>query len=279
MSGEPMNLFNLSDETEKCRERLDAILSRYSRVAIAFSGGVDSTLLLETVYRMKNLEILAVIIKTPLNPHKETEAAVDFIRRRNINFILKETDILSEDKISSNPPDRCYHCKRFIFTLIRKTAEDKDYYDILDGTHSEDLNDYRPGLQALNELNIISPLKDAGFRKTNIRELAKYYGLNNWSLEASPCLATRIPFGTAISKENLRKVESGEIFLTGNGLTGVRLRIHGNIARIEIPADKFHLLCDKTLRGHITDYIKSLGFDFVVLDLEGYRTGSMNIYR
>ncbi len=272
-----MNLFQLSDETEKCSERLKAILPDCSRVAVAFSGGVDSTLLLEAAYRKKNPEILAVIVKTQLNPQSETDTAIEYLRLRNISYILIETDILSQKKISSNSHDRCYHCKKFIFTLIRKAADGKGFTVILDGTHSEDLDDYRPGLQALAELGILSPLKEAGFRKTNIRELARYYGLNNWSLDASPCLATRIPFGTAIKEEDLRKIEKGESFIRGKGFPVVRLRTHGNVARIEIPADTFNMLADITLRRQITDYIKSLGFDYAAIDLEGYRTGSMNL--
>jgi uncharacterized protein len=279
MAGVKMNLFKLSDETEKCRERLEAILSHCSRVAIAFSGGVDSTLLLEAAYRNKNPEILAVIVKSQLNPQSETDAAVEFLSLRNISYILIETDILAQKKISSNPHDRCYHCKKYIFTLIRKAAEEKGFTLILDGTHSEDLDDYRPGLKALAELKILSPLKEAGFKKANIRELARYYDLKNWSLDASPCLATRIPFGTAIKKEDLIKIEKGESFIRENGFPVVRLRIHCNVARIEIPADKFNMLTDAALRRQITDYIKSLGFDFAAIDLEGYRTGSMNLRR
>jgi len=277
MSGIPVNIIELSDETEKCRELLEAILSNYSKVAIAFSGGIDSTLLLEAAYRRTNPDVLAVIVKTALNPQKETNAAVEFLRRKKIKYTLVETDILSEKNIVSNSQDRCYHCKKYIFTLIKKAAEEKGYSVILDGTHSEDIHDYRPGMKALTELKIISPLKEAGFRKKNIRELARYYGLDNWSLEASPCLATRIPYGTEIREEIIRKIEAGETFLTKKGFPIVRLRIHGNVARIEIPADKFNMLGDVELRRQITDYIKSLGFDFVAIDLEEYRTGSMNL--
>lgn len=272
-----MNLFTLSDETEKCMESLNSILSVYSKAAIAFSGGIDSTLLLEAAYRMKSLEIFAVTVKSPLTPRKETDAAMEFLKLRNINFILIEADILSEKKISSNLPDRCYHCKKYIFTAIIKTAEERGFPVILDGTHSEDLEDYRPGLKALSELGIISPLKEAGFRKENIRELARYHDLSNWNIEASPCLATRIPSGTEIIETDLRRIEKGEAFLKETGFTSVRLRIHGNIARIEIPASQFDALTNSVLRKRITDYIKSLGFDYVALDLDGYRTGSMNL--
>jgi len=272
-----MNLFNLSAETEKCRERLESILSRYARVAVAFSGGVDSTLLLEAVSRYKTIEFIAVIVKTQLNPRSETEAAVEFLKAGNFNYILIESDILSEKKVSLNPHDRCYHCKKLIFNKIIKAAESKGFHIILDGTHSEDLHDYRPGLLALSELGIISPLKEAGFRKENIRELAKYFGLSNWSVEASPCIATRIPFGTEITEYDLRRIEKGEACLKENGFTFTRLRIHGNIVRIEIHPDQFIKFSDITLRKQITEYIRSLGFDFITLDLEGYRTGSMNL--
>lgn len=274
-----MSFFKLSDETEKCSENLDSILSEYSSAVIAFSGGVDSTLLLETAYRKKNLKIMAVTVKTDLNTREETATAVEFLTLRNIKHILLEPDIFTEKKIISNPPDRCYHCKKFIFTAIRNTAAGNGFTVILDGSHSEDLDDYRPGLKALAELGITSPLKEAGFRKDNVRELAAFYGLNNWNSEASPCLATRIPFGNEINKPDLIRIEAGESFLRKNGFNPVRLRIHGNTARIEIHPDKFSRISDTSLRSAITDYIKSLGFNYVTLDIEGYRTGSMNIHK
>jgi uncharacterized protein len=272
-----MNLFTLSNETEKCKDNLDAILSLYSRAAVAFSGGVDSTLLLEAVSRIKNLEFIAVIVRSQLNPQSETDSAVAFLKRRNINYILIETDILSEKQVYLNHTDRCYYCKKFIFSAIREAAEDKGFEVILDGSHSEDLDDYRPGLRALKELGIKSPLKEARFRKTNIRELANYYGLPNWNLEASPCLATRIPYGTPLNKNDLRRIEEGEIILKNCGFPLSRLRIHGNIARIEVPEEKISRLTEPDLRKKIIVSLKSLGFDYVTLDLAGYTTGSMNI--
>lgn len=274
-----MNIFTLSEETEKCRERLENILSGYESAAVAFSGGIDSTLLLEAALRNEYSRAVAVIVRSALNPQNEIISAVEFLEKRNIDYMLIEADILSEESIASNPPDRCYHCKKFIFTRIMEAANQKGISVVLDGTHSEDLGDYRPGLKALSELRITSPLKEAGFKKGNIRELARYYGLSNWNSEASPCLATRIPCGTAILESDLRRVEKGEAFLKGLGLSPVRLRLHGNVARIETAADKIGEFSDRILCEKITGYIKSLGFDFAVLDLEGYRTGSMNLNR
>lgn len=279
MTGKQMNLIKLSDETDKCRERLEAGLSDYSRVAIAFSGGIDSTLLLEAAFRNKSIVTLAVLVKTTLNPQSEIESAIEFLKYRNIDYSIIEKDILSEMNISTNPPDRCYHCKKYIFTGIIKAAKEKDFTVLLDGTHTEDFDDYRPGLKALNELGIISPLKDSGFNKSNIRELARYYSLDNWNIEASPCLATRIPFGTEIREQDLRRIEKGESFLKEIGFTHVRLRLHETVARLEIPVEQIIRFNDKALRIRITEYIKSLGFDFITLDLEGYRTGSMNLKR
>lgn len=272
-----MNLYTLSEETKKCRERLEDILSGYSRAAIAFSGGIDSTLLLEAARRNKNSETLAIIAKSVLTPESEIISAVDFLESRDINYISVEVDILHEHDIVSNPPDRCYHCKKFIFSKIRGAAALRGITAVFDGTHSEDLADYRPGLKALSELGITSPLQEAGFKKENIRELARYYRLKNWNAEASPCLATRIPCGTAITESDLIKIEKGEAFLRGIGFSPVRLRVHGNVARIEIPAGKISEFNDSILCAKITGYIKSLGFDFVALDLDGYRTGSMNL--
>ncbi len=272
-----MNSFTLSDETAACRARLEHLLSGYGSGAIAFSGGVDSTLLLEASSRIAGSAFIPVIVRSGLNPEPETASAIEFLKSRVTEFILIEADVLSEPEITANDHERCYHCKKFIFKTIISAASEKGLSHVFDGTHSEDLNDYRPGLRALSELGIISPLKEAGFRKANIRELARYYGLKNWNASASPCLATRIPFGTKLSAEDILRIEKGEEYLKNIGFPDVRLRVHGNIARIELPRELIDKFIESSLRSDVAQYIRSLAFDFVTLDLNGYRTGSMNI--
>lgn len=272
-----MNSFTLSGETEACRARLEHLLSGYGNGAIAFSGGVDSTLLLEAASRIAGSTFIPVIAKSALNPESETASAVEFLRNSGAEFILIEADVFSRPEIISNDHERCFHCKKYIFSKIITAAAGKGLHHVFDGTHSEDLNDYRPGLRALSELGVISPLKDAGFRKDNIRELARFYGLGNWNASASPCLATRIPFGTRLNMTDLNRIEKGEDYLRNAGFSDVRLRVHGNIARIELPHNTINEFIESSKRSDITLYIRSLGFDFVTLDLDGYRTGSMNI--
>ncbi len=272
-----MNNFTLSEETAGCLERLDKFLSGYGSAAIAFSGGIDSTLLLEAATRIKGSHFFPIIVRSVLNPESEISAAVDFLRNGQYDYVLLEADILDDTAIASNPADRCYHCKKFIFSRIISAAAERGVSTVFDGSHSEDLHDYRPGLKALSDLGVMSPLKEAGFSKSNIRELARFYNLLNWNAEASPCLATRIPYGTAINRDTLLKIEMGEAYLKQAGFTRVRLRAHGDIARIEIPAARIEELASPPLRGKVTEYIKSLGFSFVAIDLDGYRTGSMNI--
>ncbi|HOP63207.1 MAG TPA: ATP-dependent sacrificial sulfur transferase LarE [Spirochaetota bacterium] len=272
-----MNTFTLSEDTEKCRKRLDSILSGYDRVAIAYSGGLDSTLLLESASRIKDADFTAIMVRNSFMTEDEINTSIQFLYSRNIENVIINADLLSEKKIAENSMERCYYCKKQIFEKIINTAESSGITVILDGTHHDDLNDYRPGLRALSELGIKSPLKESGFNKEAVRELARFYGLSNWESHPSPCLATRIPYGTEIRAEDLHLVEKGEKILKNSGFSMSRLRIHGNIARIEVPEEQLHLLEDIHLRNKIINLIKPLGFDYITIDLEGYRTGSMNI--
>ncbi len=271
-----MNIYTLSDKTKNCKKDLAERLSQLGNIAVAFSGGTDSSLLLKAAAGIEKLSVVAITVKSPLISSHEFSSSVKFVTALGIDHIIVNVDILSEKEIVSNPPDRCYYCKKFIFTEIISAAAKRGIAHVLDGTHHDDLNEYRPGLKAISELGVISPLKDAGFRKENIRELARYYGLTTWDADSSPCLATRIPHGTTLKESDLRRIEEGELFLRERGFRLVRLRLHGNLARIEVPQEEIQLLSENNLRREISGYIKSLGFDYVSLDLDGYRTGSMN---
>lgn len=249
---------------------------------VAFSGGVDSSLLLKLVCdsagslaQSASGRIYAVTMQTRLHPVCEIEHAARVAEEIGAAHIVIPVDELEEAGISQNPVDRCYRCKRHLFLKIQQAAGKLGIRNILEGTNEDDLHAYRPGLQAIQELGIISPLADVGFTKMDVRRLAEEYGLSVSDRPAVPCLATRFPYGTCLSYEELQKVEQGEAYLKKLGLYNVRLRIHGNIARIEVDSDEFPiLLCH---RHEMISCIKELGYSYVTLDMEGFRSGSMDI--
>lgn len=253
---------------------------------VAFSGGVDSSLLLKLVCEAVREgptpetvspfgRIHAVTMQTRLHPLQEIEQAARVAEEIGVGHLLIPVDELSEAGISQNPPDRCYRCKRHLFSLMLEAAEKLGIRRVLEGTNADDLHMYRPGLKAIRELGIISPLADAGFCKQDVRRLAEEYGLSVSDKPAMPCLATRFPYGVPLSYEELDRVEQGEAFLRTLGLYNVRLRIHGQIARIEVDGGDMEILLEH--REEIVSRIKETGYDYVTLDLEGFRSGSMDI--
>lgn len=249
---------------------------------VAFSGGVDSSLLLKLVceaagstVQYTSGKIYAVTMQTRLHPVCEIEHAARVAEEIGASHMVIPVDELEEAGIGQNPVDRCYRCKKHLFLKIQQAAGKSGIRNILEGTNEDDLHVYRPGLQAIRELGIISPLADAGFTKMDVRRLAEEYGLSVSDRPAVPCLATRFPYGTCLSYEELQKVEQGEAHLKKLGLYNVRLRIHGNIARIEVDSDEFPVLLRH--RHEMISCIKELGYSYVTLDLEGFRSGSMDI--
>lgn len=247
------------------------------KVAIACSGGIDSTLLLRAAADIPGLEVTAFTVNSIFVPYEDISEAIKQSAALNIKHILIDVDIKKIPEIQKNPPLRCYHCKKEVFSVIKSTAESMGISTILEGSHHDDLNDYRPGIKALTELGIESPLKESGFTKEGIREVSRYLGIGNWEKPSSPCLATRIPYGTEITDELLEIIYQSENFIKSLGFRQVRVRVHGNLARIEVPEEDINKILDSSVRSAIESDLKNRGLIYITLDISGYRTGSMNI--
>ncbi len=253
---------------------LNAILNELHSIVIAFSGGVDSTFLLYRAHSLKNVNVIGVTIRTPYIPSFEIKEAIEISRKYGFNHHI--IDLIVPDQILNNPSDRCYVCKKILFNTLIDFAAKNGYKHVVDGSNADDLSDFRPGLTALKELSIPSPLLEAGLTKNEIRELARREGLPIWDKPAMACLLTRIPYETSVSETILQSVEKAELYLMEKGCPGARVRVHGDLARIECLPGNVSRIVQSPERKQIIDYFKKLGFRYVSLDLEGYRTGSFN---
>lgn len=261
------------------REQLIRKMAQYAGqdVMVAFSGGADSSLLLKLAHeaaQKTGKEVYAVTMQTRLHPAREIEEAKRVCEEIGAVHIVIAVDELEEAGIMNNPVERCYLCKKHLFLKMKERASDLGINVILEGTNEDDLHVYRPGIKALRELQIISPLAEAGLTKAEVRKMACEYGISVSSKPATPCLATRFPYGTELNYEKMAQVEKGEAFLKEIGLHNVRVRAHDKLARIEIDESTFGEFL--THKKEITDYLKSLGFVYITLDLEGFRSGSMD---
>lgn len=248
-------------------------------VTVAFSGGVDSSLLLKLAVeaaREYGTRVYAILMHTMLHPAGEAGEARTSAAEMGAEFRMLSIDELQGAGILDNPEDRCYRCKKYLFEQLVQESRGLGVSVVLEGTNEDDLHVYRPGLRAVKELGIISPLADAGLVKEEVRRLAGDLGIPASNKPSTPCLATRFPYGTRLSHENMRKVEKGEKFIRELGFYNVRLRIHGDIVRIEVNTEEFGELMRK--REEITAYLKKLGYSYVTLDMEGFRSGSMDIH-
>ncbi|MBR5998376.1 MAG: ATP-dependent sacrificial sulfur transferase LarE [Deltaproteobacteria bacterium] len=271
-----MPFSELSLELKEKFDRLQANIRNLGSLLIAFSGGVDSTFLLAVAYEALGEKALAVTAADASIPRRELEEAKTFCRERGIRHIVCTVNPMKETGYRQNGPDRCYFCKRGVFMELGRLAEENGIEHIAEGSNMDDLGDYRPGLRAAKELSIQSPLREAGLSKADIRSLAKAMGLSTWNKPASACLASRLPYGEEISEEKLHRIEYAEQFLIEHGFLQERVRVHGNLARIEVSQENIAALAAEEMRHAICREFRRLGFTFVALDLEGYRTGNMN---
>jgi uncharacterized protein len=255
-------------------ENLDNILKDLKSLVIAFSGGVDSTFLLHRASQIKKLKIAAITIRTSYIPKREIDEAAEYCKTNGINHSI--IDVSFPDEIRHNPVERCYLCKKLLFSHIRSFADKNGYQFIVDGSNADDNGDFRPGLKALEEMGIRSPLMESGLIKHEIRKLSQLAGLPTWDKPAYACLLTRIPYDTKVTEKDLRMVEKAEQFLFEKGFPGTRVRIHGDTARIECLPGYINKIIQEPERGHIINNLKNIGFRYISLDLEGYRTGSLN---
>lgn len=241
---------------------------------VAFSGGVDSTFLLKVAHDVLGDNVIAVTARSASFPARELNEAMEFCRVEGIRHIIVDSEELNIDGFSHNPANRCYLCKYELFEKILAIAEQNSIKYVAEGSNMDDEGDYRPGLQAVVELRIKSPLREVGLNKEEIRAYSRQLGLRTWNKQSFACLSSRFPYGEEITEQKLRMVDKAEQLLLDLGFHQLRVRIHGEIARIEVLPDEFEKVL--SCRERITRAFKEYGFHYVTMDLQGYRTGSMN---
>lgn len=253
---------------------LKNILAGYDSVLVSFSGGVDSTLLLRAAVEEVGDHVLAVTFAGDLHSPAETAEAAELACSLGVEYLHVEHNVLKNTVFAGNPPDRCYHCKKEMYGRLTDLARERGINVVADGANADDAGDYRPGLRAARETGVISPLLEAGLGKEEIRALSRKLGLPTADKPASPCLATRFPYGMEISPEALKQVGAAEAIIRAMGIPEARVRHHGDLARIEVPGQYRRLILEKAAEAETG--LKALGYVYVALDLRGYRTGSMN---
>ena len=255
-------------------EHLRDLLTGLGRVAVAYSGGVDSTLVLKVAHDVLGDNVLAVTAVSASMPHYERGAAEDVARGIGVRVRWVQTHEVSDERYIANPPGRCYFCKTDVYDELLEVAAQEGFTIFLDGTNADDADDFRPGRQAAREHGVRSPLQEAGFTKEEIRAAARDLGLPNWNLPSAPCLSSRVPYGTRITPAVLDQIGRGEWALRERGFREVRVRHHGNVARLEVPIADFERLL--AIREEIVAELKDVGYTFVALDLSGLKSGSLN---
>jgi len=264
------------DSVTSKKEKLFRILNSYNHLAVAFSGGVDSTYLAQAAFDVLGKKAIAITVDSEAYPEESIIQSRELAKFIGIRLIEIKADVTEIPQFCENPPDRCYHCKKALFNLMLTKAHDEGIDIIADGTNIDDDDDYRPGHRALQELKVMSPLKEAAMTKDDIRLLSKDAGLATWNHQSFACLASRFPYGDTITTSLLKRTADAELLLKDLGLKRYRVRNHGDIARIELDDDGFGIIMQENVKNRISSHLKSLGYSYVTIDLDGYRTGSMN---
>ena len=267
----------MNTDIQKKLDTMRKILKDTGGCAVAFSGGVDSSLVLTVAHEMLGDRCLAVIATSSTYPERECKMAIDYVKEREIPYVVISSEELDIPEFSCNPTDRCYFCKKELFEKVGEQAGKLGIKWVADGSNADDTGDFRPGMTAASELGVISPLKEAGLTKEDIRIVAKeVYNMAHADKPSMACLASRFPYGSEITRGKLSQVEKIEVFLEQQGFRIFRARHHGEIVRLELGQEEMNAVRDENIRGEITAFAKEQGFTYVTLDLDGYRTGSMN---
>jgi uncharacterized protein len=267
---------NITPELDKKFNALKESIQKMGSLAVAFSGGVDSTFLLKVAHDVLGENVIGVTARSSTFPEREFKEAREFAEKHGIRHIIITSEELEIEGFADNPVDRCYYCKHELFSKILDVAKENNMYYVSDGSNIDDLGDYRPGMKAVKELMVVSPLRESGLTKDDIRKLSKEMGLPTWDKPAFACLSSRFPYGQKITKEKLEMVDKAEQFLLDNGFRQVRVRHHGDVARIEVPSQERDKFFDMEFMDKVNAKFKEIGFPYTALDLKGYRTGSMN---
>lgn len=266
-------IFKVADKLDQLKE----IIKTYGRAAVAFSGGADSTFLLKVCMEVLGKDnVIAVTASSETYTPGELEFARSMASGLGAKHIILKTDELSDENFLSNGKNRCYFCKKNFYSKLIQIAEQENISYIIDGSNADDNKDYRPGTRAALELGIKSPLVEAGFAKEDIRRFSRDMGLSSWDRPANPCLATRLPYGSVITREKLLMVAQAEDFIRALGFHIIRVRHHDRIARVEVSSSEIAGFCRDEIRNKVVKRLKEIGFIYVAIDLEGYRMGSLN---